>query len=492
MRFFIKPFSLATALAFAFVSQAATWTWTGASSNSWDTKANWNTVSSQSRPQTGDVVIINPGASNQPRLVANRTIKSLIFNGGTLNLRDYNLTVNDTIYLFGGVFDNTSGGASTLISDYAVLNSNTPSSIIGSSDVITFTINNKMIFINGVLRTDANNLLIIADNATVTGASNNSYVDGPVRKAGNDAFSFPVGNSGILGEIGISDFSNNSTAQYHTAQYFYSAPSGTLSGGGRISQREYWSMQRSATNRTTRLTLSYNQHQRSGRIIDSTDLRVAVNDGTIWNPLATSISGNKQLGTLTTTSRVSGTMQGITISSPLGLNPLPVKLVDYQVIGSNNQALIKWKTTSEINNSHFTIEKSIDGTQWVKLAQINGQNTVSTINEYEYLDANTMKGNQYYRLTQTDLNGKTESFSVLAFAGEGNINLNLFPNPAHNQINLNSDSDQEVEAVILNSQGQTILTFSFTGIHTLSVEEFENGIYTLVINQSQTIRFVKN
>ena len=50
---------------------------------------------------------------------------------------------------------------------------------------------------DGVILTVDSGLVIIEDNATVSGASDLSHVEGPVTKEGNDAFTFPVGHSDI-------------------------------------------------------------------------------------------------------------------------------------------------------------------------------------------------------------------------------------------------------------------------------------------------------
>ena len=50
--------------------------------------------------------------------------------------------------------------------------------------------------IGGRIFSSATNLLTIEDNATATGASNSSHVNGPVRKLGDEAFTFPIGKNG--------------------------------------------------------------------------------------------------------------------------------------------------------------------------------------------------------------------------------------------------------------------------------------------------------
>ena len=44
-------------------------------------------------------------------------------------------------------------------------------------------------------------IIHFVDNATTTGGSNASHVDGPIRKTGNDAFNFPTGDGGFFSVI---------------------------------------------------------------------------------------------------------------------------------------------------------------------------------------------------------------------------------------------------------------------------------------------------
>ncbi|MBK6527035.1 MAG: hypothetical protein IPG07_16700 [Crocinitomicaceae bacterium] len=57
-------------------------------------------------------------------------------------------------------------------------------------------------FNKGILVSSGTNLLILGDNVTAVSASDSSFVDGPVRKIGNDAFTFPIGkNDSIYASI---------------------------------------------------------------------------------------------------------------------------------------------------------------------------------------------------------------------------------------------------------------------------------------------------
>ena len=66
------------------------------------------------------------------------------------------------------------------------------------------TVDNLMTFTNGIMFTTNTNLLTINTNGSVSGANNSSFVSGPVKYIGTNAFTFPVGKNSDYQPIGIS------------------------------------------------------------------------------------------------------------------------------------------------------------------------------------------------------------------------------------------------------------------------------------------------
>lgn len=107
----------------------------------------------------------------------------------------------------------------------------------------------------------------------------------------------------------------------------------------------------------------------------------------------------------------------ITFTGTATLNcvPLPVELSDFTCYPTeNNEIELHWKTTSETNNDHFIVEKSIDGINYTEMARLQGnQNSNQTI-EYITADINPVFGNNYYRLTQVDLDGNFTNYDPIS------------------------------------------------------------------------------
>ncbi|MBK7388253.1 MAG: hypothetical protein IPI23_04015 [Bacteroidetes bacterium] len=84
----------------------------------------------------------------------------------------------------------------------------------------TLSVDDSFIFIQGNLITTSTNLLTMKHGSTATGASNSSFVSGPVKKIGNSAFVFNVGSGTTYRPLTITAPSNTSdafTAEYYSA-----------------------------------------------------------------------------------------------------------------------------------------------------------------------------------------------------------------------------------------------------------------------------------
>jgi len=97
---------------------------------------------------------------------------------------------------------------------------------------------------------------------------------------------------------------------------------------------------------------------------------------------------------------------------------LPIELVEF--IGHNEGQVNKltWKTATEINNDYFRIDRSRDGQNWKRIGIVMGSGTSSTTHSYFFNDGTYIPGVNYYKLTQNDFDGKSESFPIISINNE--------------------------------------------------------------------------
>lgn len=140
-----------------------------------------------------------------------RTGNVLRLWGNGFNIRG-NITIDGTVLYdhdHGRVFELSGSSAQTISGSGVFKIWNLRINKDAATHTVTLnrplTVDNQVEFVMGRVVTTSANRLIFNVFATHTGASNNSHVVGPVQKIGNAAFEFPVGKSGILRPIAITD-----------------------------------------------------------------------------------------------------------------------------------------------------------------------------------------------------------------------------------------------------------------------------------------------
>ncbi|MGB0403594.1 MAG: T9SS type A sorting domain-containing protein [Salibacteraceae bacterium] len=334
-------------------------------------------------------------------------------------------------------------------------------------------------FTNGIMNTDVTNLLILEDNATVTGASDASHVDGPVDKIGNgtNPFAFPVGDNGSYRPISMTTPGNS--AQFR-GQYFFSDPSAHYDWMSKeptidhISTTEYWTLDRIAGSDAEIITLGWDAN--SGGVDNLADLTVIRwdNGSGIWRDEGNGgTTGNTTSGTIQTSGNVSS-FSPFTLGSSSINNPLPVDLKSFTATPNKEENVVDlfWVTSSETNNDYFTVEKTSDLQNFEEVVQVTGQGTINEETEYQEKDYNPSEGISYYRLSQTDYDGKTEYFNLekvlFDLKNHGNdIHVQLYPNPSngHNMfLKIPNSNNDEINVLVNDFIGKSYLT-DFTVIN---------------------------
>lgn len=175
--------------------------------------------------------------------------------------------------------------------------------------------------------------------------------------------------------------------------------------------------------------------------------------------------------------------------------PLPVDLLDFTATYTEeNEVKLVWITASEINNDYFTIERSPNAETYQVVEKVKGAGTTNVKQVYEATDETPCEGLCYYRLTQTDLDGKETRYAPVLveaqtqgkFAEEDVI---VFPNPlSGNQltIKLNGISEEETDIFINDLYGKQYvsdITFINLQDHSLIILEFfeklPKGVYLI-------------
>ena len=119
------------------------------------------------------------------------------------------------------------------------------------------------------------------------------------------------------------------------------------------------------------------------------------------------------------------------VAQTLSDSPLPVEFLGFSYEIENNEVILKWSTASEINNSHFTVERSEQIDALTAIGEVEGAGNSASLLNYTFRDENPGAVN-YYRIKQTDFDGKFDYSEVIRVVVERDLfaELAVYPNPA--------------------------------------------------------------
>jgi hypothetical protein len=135
-------------------------------------------------------------------------------------------------------------------------------------------------------------MISISDNANVLNASDSSFINGPVKKVGNDPFIFPVGKSNGLHRIEIS--APSAINAEFVAEYFNSPFMNTTSVNApmvSVSQVEYWDLEQVTGIDPVQVKLFWDNASQSISS-DCSDLTIATWNGTAWDSISSQVNGS--------------------------------------------------------------------------------------------------------------------------------------------------------------------------------------------------------
>jgi len=109
--------------------------------------------------------------------------------------------------------------------------------------------------------------------------------------------------------------------------------------------------------------------------------------------------------------------------------PLPVELAQFTATAVGGQGVaLRWTTALEKNSATFTIERSADGLTFQALRTLPAAGNTQAPTHYEALDGAPLRGTNYYRLRQTDLDAAVAYSPVRAVdVANGGKELEVYP-----------------------------------------------------------------
>ena len=167
---------------------------------------------------------------------------------------------------------------------------------------------------------------------------------------------------------------------------------------------------------------------------------------------------------------------------------LPVKLIDFSAKYNKTDVTLTWKSSEEINFSHYILEHSPDGNVYTTTSLVFGAGENGSGAQYKYIDRSVAgrSGIIYYRLKMVDIDGKeTYSPTRIIRLGEEkqSISLTTYPNPVTSELRITLPSswqNKEVSIELYTINGQKIKNFKTSNssqTETIIVSDLAKGTY---------------
>jgi hypothetical protein len=412
----------------------------------------------------------------------------------------------------------TGNGLPSTVHNLTINNSSnlTLTNSVSASNIITFT--------RGIINTGSNILALTNTSVTaITGYSSASYVNGYLRRSvsASGVYDFPVGNStnyelANLNLSSITGFTSivGSFSHANPIDAILYPLIGVFVNGIPIEDMldyGYWTLTPNSlmTGGTYSVTLKETGYSNPATAPQCYAVIKRSSVLASWLSLGTH--------TISTQTEVSGTVTAVrsnlTSFSDFGIGKgnatLPITLISFDAKLSGDKIKLSWVTGNEINNDFFTVERSKDGKDFETIIRKSGAGNSTATLHYSAMDEKPFSGINYYRLKQTDYDGKFTYSEIKKVKFENGMDEDALkiesigPNPFHESVNVNYSSEEEGNAnvMLLNATGSIIKKDIIQVEKGLNSYEFvdnmnlQTGIYYITVNMNNkavTKKIIKN
>ena len=165
---------------------------------------------------------------------------------------------------------------------------------------------------------------------------------------------------------------------------------------------------------------------------------------------------------------------------------LPVNFINFEAQKINKSASLHWTVSQEINTDKYVIERSGDGRNFSAIGEVPHSSANGIIKDYYFTDNATLAGDNYYRIAEKDIDGKsTLSVTKLLRFDNTDLSVRLVPVPTYNhlvQVQITGGTATSYTASLINTVGQLIKVYSVkAGTNLLDLKNFAGGVYYLKI-----------
>jgi hypothetical protein len=192
------------------------------------------------------------------------------------------------------------------------------------------------------------------------------------------------------------------------------------------------------------------------------------------------------------------------VTKPITIyTPLPITLKIFSGKLEEDRVKLAWIVSSEINNDHYSIERSFDGINYAEIGKVNGAGNSTTEKKYTFTDYSPGDNKNYYRLKQVDFDGNYKIFDpvyVKGYSFMGRSTKVMFtPNPFTENLKLDYYTDKagRVDISLMDHSGTIVRTETMNSDEGMNTFRFSGltdlmpGVYYAIIIREGNKEIIK-
>jgi hypothetical protein len=161
--------------------------------------------------------------------------------------------------------------------------------------------------------------------------------------------------------------------------------------------------------------------------------------------------------------------------------------VKFSVSAVNNiDVLVRWKVANTNLADRYEIQRSDDAIHFNTIGYVNATSSYS----YGFDDVNPFAGRSYYRLRMIEANDNDFSPTVSVVISPSG-HSQVIPSPAHDYIVVKTKA-QGKSAKLTDMQGRDFMNFIVHDGMRVNIDNIPRGLYFLVIDDGEVVKFSKN
>ncbi len=175
-------------------------------------------------------------------------------------------------------------------------------------------------------------------------------------------------------------------------------------------------------------------------------------------------------------------------------SPTPLPLTWLNITGTldaRSRVNINWEV-EEQQVAGYDVERSTDGTHYSSMATLVSQGDGRHV--YHYAESQALDGMAYYRIRQTDKDGRYTFSKTLIMKGQAAGNVTVYPNPSKGMvtINITERSLMNTTARLYDIQGKELQQVRIVqSVTSLNLGNYKPGTYMLRLQNGATVKLLK-